>query len=96
MSGWLFVLPLGLACLFLAAFVISRVRQGAKIGATLRPMSGEDRLRVSLVVRSLEDAERELLKAAWIGNQPGHPRIGELLLDLKDLESRARRLLREY
>lgn len=80
-----------------AAYVLSRYRDAERIGRKVQePLSGDDRLRISLVVRSIEEAERELLKAAWKGNQPGHPSVGELLLDLKEFEARARRLLREH
>jgi hypothetical protein len=96
LQGWLYLAPITLGCVFLAAFLFVRVRQGVKIGAQYRPLSGEDRLRVSLVLRSLEDAERGLLKAAWRDNQPGHPAIGDLLLMLKETATRARQLLREH
>lgn len=80
--------------LLFAAFVISRYREAARVGAQIKPMSADDRLRVVLALRMFEDAERELLKAAWINHQPGHPHVGDLVLDLKELQARARQILR--
>lgn len=87
---WLFVLALVAA----AAFFITRYRQGIRAGTKLRPLNGEDRLRLILAVRAFEDAERELAKAAWVDNVPGHPVMGELLLDVKELQAKARIALR--
>lgn len=80
--------------LLLAALIIVRAFQATKMPQHLKP-SAEDRLRVALAVRHLEDAERELGKAAWVDNRPGHPAIGDLLLDLKEVEAHARRILRD-
>ncbi len=94
--AWLYAVPLVLACLFLAAYLITRGRQAAVIGAKIKPMTPDDRLRVSLTARLIEDAERELAQAAWRNNEPGHPAIGELLMDLRELSTRARKHLREH
>jgi hypothetical protein len=80
--------------LTLAAFVVVRSFQSTQMPSTPKP-SAEDRLRVALAVRLLEDAARELSKAAWVDNRPGHPAIGELLLDLREVEAHARRILRD-
>ncbi len=87
----------GGGCVFVAALVIARFRQGASIGAKLTPMSPHDRLRVVLIIRLVEEAEGELLKAAWDGkHERGHPAIGDLLFQLHEVRDLARKYLREH
>lgn len=78
-----------------AAFFIARYKQGLRMGAASVPLSTDDRLRVSLALSSLVAAEKEFAKAAWIGNMPGHPLVGDLLWKVNELSDRARKLLRE-
>lgn len=79
----------------LAAFFVARFREGIEIGSRIQPLSGDDRLRISLALSAFESAEKELAKAEWRDNQPGHPQVMMLRLDLMELRYTAQKLLRE-
>lgn len=82
--------------IFSACVLIAwRYRQSRKMGEKLAPLTSDDRLRITLALRHLEEAERELAKAAWKDNSiPGHPTIGLLLLETKELQAEMRRAFR--
>lgn len=82
-------------CLIFAALVLWRTKQATTMGARSEPLSRDDRLHLSLALSALEEASRELSHAAWKGYVPGHPQVGQLLLDVKDAIHRADALLRE-
>lgn len=77
----------------LGALTFARFRQAQRLGAELR-LSARDRLHLVFAMQHLEAAERELAQAAWVGHQPGHPVAGALLLDIRNVNSRARLALR--
>lgn len=79
--------------LALVAAFIARFRS-AQVMPEARALTKEERMRVVLALGDLEEARRNLALVAWIGNDPGHPAIGDLLLDVKELEARGRALLR--
>jgi hypothetical protein len=87
-----FVLVFGVFGLF--ALVYARYRQACQ-GAPMPPLSNSDRIHISLATRHLEEAERELMQVAWVGYAPGHPLTGDLLLQVKDINTKARRALRD-
>lgn len=65
-------------------------RQAAVLGAASATLTPDDRLRVSLAVRLLEDARRELEKSQTVG----HPDLVLLTTRTYAAESAARSLLR--
>ncbi len=91
---WPFLMWFFVAVCVVAA--VRRYRQAARAGVKMTPLSSDDRLRIVLALRSLEVAELELLKAAWINNQPGHPGVAQIVMELKAVEDTARRVLRGY
>jgi hypothetical protein len=93
-SPWIGPAALFVAVAFAALVIRRNYKRAEKGGEKMKPMASDDRLRISLALRHLEDADRELAKAAWIDGQPGHPAVGELLFDLRDLQARARQSLR--
>jgi hypothetical protein len=89
---WIFILLL----LIIAAFFFSMYQQSRIMGSQTMPLSADDRLRLALTLRLLEDAEKELAKAAWHNAQPGHPALSSLLMELQDLQLQARRVIRQH
>lgn len=81
--------------ILLAAFLIAKTKQSIEIGSRIKPLSGDDRLRISLALAAFETAEKELAKAEWVNSQPGHPQVLALRLDLMELRYTAQKLLRE-
>jgi hypothetical protein len=84
-----------IGCVSIAAMFFVRYKQASQLGERIKPLSPDDRLRVSLALNSLEQAERELMKAAWRDNLPGHLQVGDLLHDTHRLYNRCLRLLKE-
>ena len=84
-----------LGLLLLGAIIIGRFKQSAAMGTLLTPLSPDDRLRLSLALRSFEEADKELAKVAWVANQPGNPQVTGLRMELMELQFRAQKLLRE-
>jgi len=82
----------------LAAFFLAKYREAAALGAQCGPLSSDDRLRVSLAARALEEAEKELVKAIYDGGnwrEVRHPQVQDLLAGVHRLSNQAEKLLRE-
>jgi hypothetical protein len=77
----------------LIGMTFARYRQAQRLAAEAR-LSARDRLHIVFAMQHLENAERELAQAAWVGHQPGHPFAGSLLLEIRNINSRARQALR--
>lgn len=85
---------MGVSHVYLAAFLIFRVKQSVE-QVEPTPLSAEDRLHISIALRHLESAYKEIGKAAWLNSQPGNPRVLALYQDLIDAERLARRIMHE-
>lgn len=83
-----------LTCVSAAAFILSVYQRAERMGSQMQPLTADERLRLSLVLRQLEEAEAELLKVHDGGK--GHPAVLDLSLDIQEVQAQIRRVMRTF